>query len=235
MLIVSQIEDARRLGMILAYDVLEDDERLPLGLQRHGYRVVSVGVPELTDHQRLIWLWMAQARGAMTVGVDLPILPPAARRHAGMRYDELRERARRYEEAFPRRPGIGSLRPVVVLVGETPNPNTLHATGGIPFSAGPAGGWLCEALSSSLNRDLAGGVYVTNAIKHDDDERTVAREIRWLEPRGVVALGNKAHLALTRFKIKHATVTHPQHARRFHYHESYAPQLRNAIDQALED
>lgn len=234
MLIVKRPEDARALGALLAYDVLEDDERLPLNLQRHGYRTVCAGLPELDPHRRQIWLWMAQARGAMTIGLDLPVVAAATKHNSSERYDQLRTRARLYEEAFPHRPGIGSLEPAIVLVGETPNPNTLDRTGGVPFAFGPAGEWLYRGLEHALNRDLLGSVYITNAVKHNDDQRAIAREIRWLRPRGVVALGNTAHRLLSSFKVSHTTVTHPQHARRFHYHESYASWLREAIDNALE-
>lgn len=117
----------------------------------------------------------------------------------------------------------------MALVGETPNPRTISVTKGVPFAAGPAGEWLTAAVLE-LGRPP---VYVTNAIKHDGDERSVARELRWLRPRGVVALGQIASRTLAAAKIDHVAIQHPQYARRFHYQSSYASVLGDAIQQSL--
>ena len=139
-----------------------------------------------------------------------------------------RDLAMRYREAFPSMPGIGSLYPHTVLVGEQPNPRTLEYTGGVPFSVGPSGAWLMATLGCI---DVRPSTYITNAVKHDGDSRMVAREIRWLQPTAVVALGTVASAALSRAKIAHSLVWHPQYARRFHFKEQheYVEQIRQAI------
>ncbi len=136
--------------------------------------------------------------------------------------------ARRYRAAFPSMPGIGSLYPHTVLVGEQPNPRTVNYTRGVPFSAGPSGAWLMSTLGCI---DVRSSSYITNAIKHDGDARTVAREIRWLRPAAVVALGIVASGVLDKAKIPHTLAWHPQYARRFHFKEQheYVEQIRHAI------
>ena len=136
--------------------------------------------------------------------------------------------ARAYRAAFPSMPGIGSLHPHTVFVGEQPNPRTLGYTRGVPFSVGPSGSWLMTSLGCI---DLRSSSYITNAIKHDGDSRMVAREIRWLQPSSVVALGTVASEVLSKAKIAHTIAWHPQYARRFHFKEQheYVEQIRQAV------
>ena len=137
----------------------------------------------------------------------------------------------RYADAFPSLPGIGSLRPNVILVGEQPNPRTLERTRSIPFAYGGAGQWLTAAIG--IDSELrTRRIYVTNAIKSDGDDITMPREIRYLQHANaphVIALGKIAGAALDRRRIEHVVIDHPQHARRFHHHEPYSSQLREAL------
>lgn len=203
----------------------------PVDLGRDLQRVVTASTEGWTDQQHAVWTLALQVRGAVTFGATVPGVPTLevapdsfahyARQHLAP--------ALAFRRAFRLMPGIGSLAPEVVLVGEQPNPRTLERTKGMPFAYGGAGEWLFRALREALPDRR---VYLTNAIKADGDVVTMPREIRYLEASSsfaVIALGKIAAAALTRAKIAHVAVDHPQHARRFHHHESYGEQLAGAL------
>jgi hypothetical protein len=177
-------------------------------------------------HERTVIEMMLMTRGCSLLLSYLPgsILMPAGEHGE----DDHASLAAAYRRAFPGMPGIGSLAPYVVLVGETPNPRTLDKTLGVPFSNGPSGEWLMTSVGCI---DIRPTAYITNAIKADGDERTAAQEIRWLRPQAVVALGQVASKMLRKAKIEHTTIVHPQYARRFHFKEqgAYVDQIRRAI------
>lgn len=187
-------------------------------------------------HERSVIEMMLMTRSCsyLRVGHDayetIGILPLAGEHGEDMNG----QRAADYRKAFPTMPGMGSLVPYVVFVGETPNPKTLDRTLEVPFSSGPSGEWLISSIGCIDSRCVA---YVTNAVKANGDDRTVAREIRWLQPQAVVALGQVASKALRKAKIEHTTVHHPQYARRFHFKEqgTYVDQIRRAIYQSARD
>lgn len=123
--------------------------------------------------------------------------------------------------------GIGSLTPRYAFVGETPNPRSLSTSLAVPFSVGPAGRWLTQALREL---GITASSYLTNAVKHDGDRRTVREELRWLRPKIVIALGQVASGVLTEGRIAHHTIVHPQYARRFHHRQNYANVIKEVIE-----
>lgn len=216
-MIVTSAEQAAELQRLLPDHVVHwclDPVDLP-----RSPRVICVptGAGSWTRHQLAIWRLAAEIRGVAPYGRS---------------YRRGLTNALGYHAVFPSLPGVGSTRPDLVLVGEQPNPRTLDRTRGVPFAFGGAGEWLTRALSEASARGWCPRVYVTNAIKHDGNEVMVAQEIRLLQAScdpHVVALGKIASSILTKHRITHAMIDHPQHARRFHHHESYADQLAQAV------
>jgi hypothetical protein len=136
------------------------------------------------------------------VAAGLPLAPPAAVELRGA--------------------GIGSLAPLLVIVGEAPRREGQH-----PLHA-RTGGWLWPALRALGWDELA--CRAANAFTHDDRPdpaldvlaERVARGVPWL------ALGKRAASRCRALGRPPIEAAHPAHARRFRYAagpEGYAAQL----------
>jgi len=233
---------AHRLAHQLQYDFQEIDlshGAIAWALSTHP-RVVYYGSSLFTPdpHDRAILSMMLLARGAYrawspadaTIDVidfipTMASFPPEERELAD--YRRARDLADAYRGAFPDLPGIGNLRPTYALIGETPNPRSLAESYAVPFSVGPAGRWLTSAMYPLRLVDKS---YITNAVKHDGDRRTVREELRWLRPKLVIALGKVASSVLSEGGIIHHTIAHPQYARRFQHSQSYANVIKEVME-----
>lgn len=135
------------------------------------------------------------------------------------RPDEPRDRDLEWWSANPY--GAGSLSPKVLMVGESPSPRMKT---NVPFSNGPAGDFLAWAIRQAeglMSKPLIGRYYVTNAQKGTERDASLLREeIRFLEPRVVLALGREAEemvAAVIGRTTNHAAIPHPQFWKRFHF------------------
>lgn len=111
----------------------------------------------------------------------------------------------------------GNLHASVVLVGESYGPvkehDLYHQYPFVSFSRAGCSQWLTEHLER---------VEVSEAdlLWVNADTRFLPRVVGFGPRRCVLALGEKAHRELEAHGIEHETFEHPQHTKRFRYHES---------------
>jgi hypothetical protein len=133
---------------------------------------------------------------------------------------------------------VGWLVPKVLLVGDRrsnyltrPDLGTVHWNWGAftPTAVGGSSRWLLDSLERLPELPALG---LCNSVEHGQDLAALWRQLG--EP-AVLALGLQADLQLNTVGIEHATVTHPQHARRFRskHPEEYDMILREGIERAL--
>lgn len=119
-------------------------------------------------------------------------------------------------------PGVGAWKPgqVTLLVGEAVNRNTAAAL--LPFvSWDPGGciGWLSRQLEDwGVGEDELYWINAVDAKGHDVDPRP------WLDqlnPKRIVAMGETATTWCLEHKLRHDSIAHPQHWKRFKHNQPY--------------
>lgn len=123
---------------------------------------------------------------------------------------------------------IGRPNPSVLLVGDTRNVTKQYGDETkLPFM--PVNGNSGDYLLRALPDDLWGRVGIVNAGEYPASLRRLWSAI---DHPPVVALGDRASEALTRQRVPHAKVHHPQYARRFAHHDidKYGASIVAAIE-----